>query len=89
MASRKGNSAVHHRNRPVPAEPMHAAAVAIAQRPVSEWRTALAAVPEPERFAVRADLTEIHNTMKLHAELDKAIAERKDVWIAIPEGFMP
>lgn len=36
---------------------------------------------------MRADLMEIHNTMKLHAELDKALAEGKDCWISIPKGF--
>lgn len=68
---------------------MDCRAIEISQRPVSEWRAALAAIPEPERAAVREDLTEVYETRKLHAELDRAIAERKDVWIAIPKGFRP
>lgn len=60
-------------------------AVAIGLRPVNEWKSALAEYDEPQRSSIREDLMVIHEGRKLHAMLDKAIAEGKDVWINIPK----
>jgi len=89
MASSKGNSAAHHRNRPVPVNPIHPTAIAIAKRPVSEWRTALASVPESERESVRADIKELYEWRKYIEQCDRDVEEGKAVWISIPKGFKP
>jgi hypothetical protein len=64
-------------------------AIRISQQPVDSWRLALESVDPERRELVREDLKELWQVRKQHAELDKALALKHDVWVLIPKGFRP
>lgn len=64
-----------------------AQAVQIAcDRPVSEWRDALADLPESEREPVRAHLMRFHEGRKERARLDADVDAGRVVWMNIRCG---
>lgn len=56
------------------------------QRPVSEWRDALADLPESEREPVRGHLMRFHEGRKERARLDAEIESGRVVWMHIRCG---